>query len=186
MAACCVFYQQYMETNTQLYYAIFKTCAGWIAATASARGCVWICFPQNDENEARQALGEQIFRASHSPERFKVLSQELGAYYLGQNPLFSVEIDISSATPFEQAVWLATRKIRHGETRSYSWVAAEIGKPQAARAVGQALGRNPLPVLIPCHRVLARDGGLGGFGGGLKMKRYLLDLEAQSRASLHL
>jgi len=79
-------------------------------------------------------------------------------------------------------VWQATRLIPYGETRSYLWVAVQIGKPGAARAVGQALGRNPLPVIIPCHRVIASDGGLGGFTGGLVMKRRLLELETSAKA----
>jgi len=79
-------------------------------------------------------------------------------------------------------VWQATRLIPYGETRSYLWVAVQIGKPGAARAVGQALGRNPLPVIVPCHRVIAADGGLGGFTGGLEMKRRLLELETTAKA----
>jgi methylated-DNA-[protein]-cysteine S-methyltransferase len=74
-------------------------------------------------------------------------------------------------------VWLATQKILHGETRSYGWIAGQLGKPEAARAVGQALGRNPLPIIVPCHRVVSGNGGLGGFTGGLDMKKYLLELE---------
>jgi len=74
-------------------------------------------------------------------------------------------------------VWLAARLIPYGETRSYRQLAASIGQPGAARAVGQALARNPLAIIVPCHRVLQADGGLGGFGGGPDMKRYLLSLE---------
>ena len=69
------------------------------------------------------------------------------------------------------------RTIPYGETRSYGWVASHLGLPKAARAVGQALGRNPLPIIIPCHRVISSDGGLGGFGGGLGLKESLLRLE---------
>ena len=69
------------------------------------------------------------------------------------------------------------RHIRYGETRSYAWIARKMGKPRAMRAVGQALGRNPLPIIVPCHRVVAGDGGFGGFTGGIEMKRKLLKLE---------
>src|SRR3990172_6320272 len=72
----------------------------------------------------------------------------------------------------------ATRLIPYGEPRSYLWIAEKIGKPGAARAVGQALGKNPLFIIVPCHRVVASDGGLGGFGGGLQMKRRLLSMES--------
>jgi methylated-DNA-[protein]-cysteine S-methyltransferase len=75
-------------------------------------------------------------------------------------------------------VWEITRLIPYGETRSYAWVAEQIGQPRAVRAVGQALGKNPLPIIIPCHRVITSNGKLGGFGGGLEMKKRLLSLEA--------
>ena len=90
---------------------------------------------------------------------------------------FADRLDLSSATAFQRDVWEATLRIPFGETRSYSWVAAQIGKPQAARAVGQALGRNPLPVIIPCHRVIATDGSLAGFGSGIWRKEWLLNHE---------
>jgi len=90
---------------------------------------------------------------------------------------FPDELDFGSAPPFREAVWQATRSIPFGETRSYGWVAERIGKPNASRAVGQALAANQLAILVPCHRVIGSDGGLCGFGGGLEMKRSLLDME---------
>ncbi len=83
-------------------------------------------------------------------------------------------------TPFQRKVWNAVKAIPYGETRSYKWVAKKIGNPKAARAVGQALKRNPLLIIIPCHRVICSDGKLGGFSQGLKKKRELLKLERQS------
>jgi methylated-DNA-[protein]-cysteine S-methyltransferase len=170
------------NSNQSLYYVIFETNAGWVGALASSKGCLAISFPEKTEKLAKQALGDSVSQASCSPQHFKELIREMQAFYRGENPVFSSEIDLSGATAFEQAVWQATKSIPHGQTRSYSWVASRIGKPQAARAVGQALGRNPLPILVPCHRVLAKNGGLGGFGGGLEMKKYLLDLETKSES----
>jgi O-6-methylguanine DNA methyltransferase len=89
-------------------------------------------------------------------------------------------LDLSCGTPFQQAVWTAVLSIPRGETRSYGWVAEVIGKPLAAHAVGQAVARNPLPLFIPCHRVTAAGGGLGGYGPGqraLPTKRSLLRRE---------
>lgn len=80
-------------------------------------------------------------------------------------------------TPFQRSVWRVLEEIPYGETISYIELARRVGKPKAARAVGSANGRNPLPIVIPCHRVIAADGTLGGFGGGLPTKRTLLDLE---------
>jgi O-6-methylguanine DNA methyltransferase len=86
-------------------------------------------------------------------------------------------LDMRQATPFQRRVWRAVRRIPWGQTRTYWWVAVRIGDPRAARAIGQAMGANPLPLVVPCHRVIRTGGGLGGFGGGLEMKRRLLTLE---------
>lgn len=86
-------------------------------------------------------------------------------------------MDLSGGTPFQRKVWGALRQIPYGQTRSYAWVAQRIGKPKAARAVGAACGANPIPVIIPCHRVVASDGSLGGYTAGLAWKKKLLRLE---------
>ena len=92
----------------------------------------------------------------------------------GEDVDLAGRLDFSRGTAFQRAVWQAMLEIPRGETRSYGWLAERIGRPGAARAVGQAVGANPLPLLVPCHRVIASDGGLGGFGGGLEMKEALL------------
>jgi methylated-DNA-[protein]-cysteine S-methyltransferase len=109
------------------------------------------------------------------------LTGRLQAYYRGHQVDFDDELDPSQGTPFRRSVWRTTRLIPYGETRSYAWVAGRIGKPGALRAVGQALKRNPLPVIIPCHRVVAGNGELGGFRGGIEMKRFLLRVEGAGR-----
>jgi methylated-DNA-[protein]-cysteine S-methyltransferase len=103
--------------------------------------------------------------------------ERLRAYFAGHRADFPDRLDLSTATTFQRKAWEATRLIPYGETRSYKWVAEQIETPASARAAGQALGRNPLPIIIPCHRVLASNGGLGGFSGGLEMKKRLLRLE---------
>ncbi|MGO9244764.1 MAG: methylated-DNA--[protein]-cysteine S-methyltransferase [Verrucomicrobiia bacterium] len=90
---------------------------------------------------------------------------------------WTVPLDLSTGTTFQQSVWRALRTIPRGETRSYGWVAQQIGKPRSSRAVGVACGANPIPVVVPCHRVIAGDGSIGGFGGGLPMKQRLLQIE---------
>ncbi|MBN1692717.1 MAG: MGMT family protein [Dehalococcoidales bacterium] len=99
---------------------------------------------------------------------------------MGQRVDFPDKLDLQGATDFQRKVWEATKQIPYGQTRSYEWVAKQVGKPGAARAVGQALGKNPLPVVVPCHRVITCDGKSGGFGGGLAMKKRLLALEKSS------
>ncbi|GAH65608.1 unnamed protein product, partial [marine sediment metagenome] len=90
---------------------------------------------------------------------------------------FPDRLDLSGATDFQRKVWETTRLIPYGETRSYAWVAEQIKQPRALRAVGQALGRNPLPIIVPCHRVVASNGKPGGFTGGIEVKKRLLHLE---------
>ncbi len=104
--------------------------------------------------------------------------ERLKGYFSGHKVAFPDELDLSGATAFQCEVWRITRLIPYGETRSYAWVAGQIKRLEAVRAVGQSLGKNPLPVVIPCHRVVASDGKLGGFSGGVEMKRQLLCLEA--------
>ena len=104
-------------------------------------------------------------------------AEQLSAYFQGKNVRFTVPLDLSNCTAFQKKVYHAIRRIPYGETRSYRWVAEKIGRPDACRAVGNALGANPIPVIIPCHRVINADGGLGGFSGGLKWKKLLLALE---------
>jgi len=112
---------------------------------------------------------------------FEDLVARLRTYFSGHKVSFPDQLDLSGATPFQRQVWEKTRLIPFGETRSYSWVAEQIKQPGAVRAVGQALGRNPLPIIIPCHRVITADGKPCGYTGGLDMKRFLLRLEAIAR-----
>lgn len=103
--------------------------------------------------------------------------RELAAYFAGRSRSFSTPCDLAHLPHFTRAVLRITAKIPYGEVRSYRWVAKKLGRPKATRAVGNALGRNPIPVVIPCHRVVRSDGGLGGYALGLAWKRRLLSLE---------
>lgn len=104
--------------------------------------------------------------------------EELDTYFKGSSVSFGQKVMFVKGTPFEQKVWLALKKIPSGETRTYKWIAEQVGSPKAVRAVGQALGKNPLPLILPCHRVIASDGSLGGYsGGGVKVKAWLLKHE---------
>jgi methylated-DNA-[protein]-cysteine S-methyltransferase len=110
---------------------------------------------------------------------FTDLRRQLDQYFRGRRTSFEVELD-PRGTPFQQQVWEALRDIPYGASASYGEVAEAIGRPGAMRAVGGANGANPIPILIPCHRVIAADGTLGGFGGGLERKVLLLELEGAS------
>ena len=119
--------------------------------------------PPEGSVERREPFAEAIGQL----ERY--FARELRSFELTLKP---------RGTPFQLRVWEALRAIPYGETRSYAEVARAIGKPDAVRAVGSANGANPIPIIVPCHRVLGSDGSLTGFGGGLRVKRFLLDLES--------
>lgn len=102
--------------------------------------------------------------------------EEVDEYFAGKRTEFSIPL-APEGTPFQHDVWNALKKIPFGETRSYMDVARTIGKPKAVRAVGAANGRNPLGIIVPCHRVIGADGSLTGYAGGMERKKFLLDLE---------
>lgn len=164
----------------KLFYDVFSTSAGWVGLLGSTTGLLRATLLQSSKKEACHLLGDSWRHAAFSPQRFGDLIGRLQAYFHGHKVDFPDRLDLSGTTSFQRRVWQATKLIPYGETRSYAWVAGQIGQPEATRAAGQALGRNPLPVIIPCHRVLASDGGLGGFSGGIEMKKYLLSLEGAS------
>ncbi len=175
--------KQSVNSLQHLRYEIFNTKAGWIGVLSSDIGCLRTTLPQKSSEQAATELGSLIDLAERSPGYFRDLKRNFEAYFCGDRVDFAIRLDLSQATSFERSVWETTCCIPYGETQSYAWIARRIGKPQAPRAVGQALGRNPLPILVPCHRVLTSDGKLGGFGGGLPMKQFLLALETGHRPS---
>lgn len=106
---------------------------------------------------------------------------ELDRYFEGTLERFSQRVKFVMGTPFEQRVWRALGRIPYGETRSYKWIAEQAGSPAGFRAAGQALGKNPLPIIVPCHRVVAADGSVGGFSCGIEVKQWLLEHEKTSK-----
>ena len=154
-----------------------------MAVSASNEGLTAVTLPQSSPQRALEQLGDMAAGAAgaalaeRADSDFDDLANRFRDYFRGGRQTFADDLDLSAGTPFQQAVWRTARTIPYGETRSYGWIATTIGRPKAARAVGQAMGSNPLAIVIPCHRVVAGDGGLGGFGGGLDMKRRLLGSE---------
>jgi methylated-DNA-[protein]-cysteine S-methyltransferase len=112
-----------------------------------------------------------------SDEAFAAAGEQLDQYFAGERRDFDLPLDLRG-TPFQRRVWQALLTIPYGETRSYGEIAAQIGRPDRPRAVGAANGRNPVSIVVPCHRVIGSDGSLTGYGGGLARKRWLLDHEA--------
>ncbi len=114
----------------------------------------------------------------HDPSAFSEVVDQIEAYFAGERTEFHVDMRLDG-TGFYTEVWRALQEIPYGETRSYKWLATRVNRPGAARAVGTANGRNPIAIVVPCHRVIGADGTLIGYGGGLDRKRALLDLEQQ-------
>jgi len=115
--------------------------------------------------------------ATLDPDANQLASQALTAYFAGQETDFSLPLDLSHGTAFQQQVWQGLRQISYGETRSYTTLAQQLKRPTATRAIASAVGRNPILIFVPCHRILRKDGQLGGYRGGLPMKQQLLRLE---------
>ena len=164
-------------------YDIFETPLGWVGALASSQGLRRTTLPYPSPDLCAVRLDLEAVEATVSPETFESLRSRLLLYFIGTPVSFAVDpIDVADASPFLRAAWSACRTIPYGQTRTYGWLATHAGRPRSPRAAGQSMARNRLPVIIPCHRVVASDGGLGGFGSGasmLDLKRRLLDLEAR-------
>lgn len=139
----------------------------------TALRCLWM---QDGERPSEPPAG-----AVRDDDAFAAVREQLAEYFAGERTTFDVEL-VMEGTEFQRRVWAALREIPYGETRSYGELADRLGVPGAARAVGLANGRNPISVIVPCHRVIGADGSLTGFGGGLGRKRILLELEAGATA----
>lgn len=153
-----------------LHYTYTPSPLGDLLLAGQGETLSFIGFPQGKARMRHQDVwlpDEQAFRAA---------KQQLRAYFAGELQQFELAL-APLGTPFQQEVWQALQSIPYGQTRSYGEIAAQVGKPLASRAVGAANGRNPLPIVIPCHRVIGASGSLTGFGGGLEAKALLLRLE---------
>ncbi|MCS6318194.1 MAG: methylated-DNA--[protein]-cysteine S-methyltransferase [Nitrospira sp.] len=151
----------------------FETPWGQVTITASEKGVTSIELSSQDR-AARQQSAEDNDQAVSIVEEARA---QLLAYIAGTRREFSFPVDCSAGTPFQRKVWKAITRIPYGRVRSYQWVAMRVGGKQYARAVGMALGANPVPIVVPCHRIISHDGSLGGFSCGLPLKRRLLSLE---------
>ena len=165
-------------------YRIDQCPAGWLALLAGPTGLRRISL-KPDYPDALAGLGPDLSHAAVTDDDANadaILTQahrHLTAYFAGDlDALSHIVTDTAGAPPFFNAAWDACRSIPPGETRSYRWLAHAAGNPDAVRAAGQAMAKNPLPLVIPCHRVIGSGGGLHGYGGGgIAVKSWLLDLE---------
>ncbi|OGB14128.1 MAG: cysteine methyltransferase [Burkholderiales bacterium RIFCSPHIGHO2_12_FULL_67_38] len=148
---------------------------GPLLLAASPRGLAGVWYA----DQRHLPLPQQVQRwpIDHDHALLQTAAAQLGAYFQGERLDFDLPLDLSGGTPFQRAVWLALLGIPAGHTRSYGDMARQIDRPAAVRAVGAAIGRNPLGIVVPCHRVVGGNGSLTGYAGGLDRKRALLRLE---------
>ena len=152
------------------YYDVIKSPVGKIHVVFGSEGI------------ERITLEEERFRKEYSScikKENREARKQLEEYFDGKRKEFSLPLQFEGTT-FQKKVWNVLREIPYGETRSYEWVAKKAGRPRAVRAVGNAVGANPIPVVIPCHRVIRKNGELGGYGYGTDVKKKLLEIEYQN------
>lgn len=158
---------------TEIYYSYLESPVGSLLLAGDGKSLHLIAFP--DGKAAKNPRTDWLRRN----DAFQQEKEQLNAYFAGDLQQFNLVL-APQGTPFQQLVWQALLQIPYGKTRSYGEIAAAIGQPSASRAVGAANGLNPLPIVIPCHRVIGSTGKLVGFGGGLPAKEHLLALERAS------
>jgi methylated-DNA-[protein]-cysteine S-methyltransferase len=160
-----------------MYYCYFDTPIGELLLAGEADALTMIGFPKGSMRRDPEA--DWIY----NEEPFTGVRQQLSEYFAGQRRSFDLPLALQG-TEFQVSVLEALQTIPYGETTSYGAIAKQIGRPKAVRAVGAANGRNPIPIIVPCHRVIGSDGDLTGFGGGLDTKAALLRLEAENSGTL--
>lgn len=166
-----------------LYYAMLESPVGLLGVAATERGVCNIRTAQKNERQFVRYL-EDVYACTpeKNDTRLQDVLDQLNAYFEGELTEFDCALDLTAGTAFQKRVWKRLLRIPYGETCSYSQLAKSLSKSKAHRAVGNANGRNPVPIIVPCHRVIHADGGLGGYTGGLHIKEFLLDLEQNHHA----
>ena len=159
-------------------YGTYESPLGGLTVMVTPRGLVRLSYPGEGLEAQLQELADRVSpRILEAPERTDDVRRQLDGYFTGRRRAFDVPIDWRLVRGFAGDVLRATARIPFGGVSSYREIAAAAGSPNAYRAAGNALGSNPVPIVVPCHRVLHAGGGLGGYTGGLERKRYLLELE---------
>lgn len=170
------------EGLVDVAYARADSPFGPLLLAATPRGLVRIGLPAHDADETLEELAERISpRLLEAPARLDETRRQLDLYFDRKLTEFELPLDWRLTHDFRRRVVRAIHRIPYGETRSYTQIAASAGSERAVRAAGTACGANPIPIVVPCHRVLRSSGALGGYGGGLPMKEALLELESALR-----
>lgn len=171
------------RASAAVHYTSLAAPIGRVLVAVGDAGLVRVSFRQSESAFVAELEGQLGMRAVRSPSETAEVVEQLRAYFAGRRRRFDVPVDLSHVTPFVRRVLTATMQVPAGNLVSYGDIARRIGQPKGSRAVGQALGRNPIPIVIPCHRVIAAGGRIGGYTGGLAIKRRLLRLEGSLAAA---
>ena len=171
-----------MTYDPNMVYAECTSTQGNLYLAATERGLAGMWF--TDQRHVPDVSSWQRHDDTSQQRVLKQTQQQLEAYFAGELQQFDLPLDLSAGTPFQQAVWQALLKIPFGQTTSYGALSSRMGKPLAVRAVGTAIGRNPIGIIVPCHRVVGADGSLTGYAGGLHRKEAFLKLEGAISAPL--
>ncbi len=163
------------------FNTLVPTIKGWVGISFSRKGVRRLNLPVADRKQALSLIKtDQETDVRDGFTDVDGVKQQVAEYFMGSRDGFNCRVDLSGSTSFQRRVWKAVAQIPYGQVRSYKWVAEKAGSPLACRAVGNALAVNPLPLIIPCHRVVCSDGKPGGFrgkAGDVQLKRMLLELE---------
>ena len=165
-----------MKFATSLVQTRFQSPLGALIAAASDKGLAGLWF-DDQRHLPPELTGAAVWRTDDDHPLLKRTVHQLEDYFAGTRTTFDLPLDLSYGTAFQQSVWQALLGIAPGDTASYGEISARIGNPTAVRAVGAAVGRNPVSIIVPCHRVMGADGSLTGYAGGLHRKTALLTLE---------
>jgi len=161
------------------YCHFYQTDWGWGAIVKGDAGVKEVLLPEHEQGTLRLILAARYPDLVYDEEAIGPVKEALLRYFGGEKVGFGFPLDLSGHTPFKRSVYMATQTIPYGEVRTYGWISDQIGRRRASRAAGQALRYNPIPIIIPCHRVIRKDGTLGGFSSriGVEFKIRLLQLE---------
>jgi len=173
-----------MKFDTSIVQTRVPSPLGSIAIAATDKGLAGLWFAENQRYLPPELMGPAAWPEGADHPVLKQASEQLGDYFAGRRSHFDLPLDLRCGTAFQQSVWQALLAIPQGEVVSYGEVSRRIGKPAAVRAVGGAVGRNPVSIIVPCHRVMGTNGALTGYGGGLDRKTALLRLEGALQESL--
>ncbi|HLR55524.1 MAG TPA: methylated-DNA--[protein]-cysteine S-methyltransferase [Actinomycetales bacterium] len=156
---------------------------GPLLVAATQVGLIRVVFDNGQWDAALEDLGRRVGPVVEGRAPLAAVLEQLDEYFDGQRQEFTIDVDLRLANGFRRTALEHLRTIPYGETESYAEVAEAAGSPRAMRAVGSACANNPIPLVIPCHRVVRSDGTLGGYGGGLKIKSTLLEMEEKAAAA---